>query len=160
MRNIAAIAIFIALPALICAQKKSEHPDEHYKASQNKTPIVITVNPEARVSAALADTLPEPVSCGTAADLAVRILNQSFATFRLEAQFVGDIPGGVSLDFRPAPLKGVREEFRSLRITLTNPGPTDLTVAFKAHNMSPDLGGRNRVHFVMRCVQDHELSRP
>lgn len=154
MRNIASIAVFIALPALICAQK-SEHADEHYKASQNKTPIMITINPEASVSVALAGALPQPVSCGTAADLAVRILNQSFATFRLEAQFVGDVPAGVSLDFRPAPLKGVREELRNLRITLTKPEPTDLTVAFKAHNVSPDLSGRNRVHFVMRCVQAH-----
>lgn len=154
MRNIAGIAVFIALPALICAQK-SEHPDEHYKASQNKTPIIITINPEARVSAELAGALPEPVSCGTTADLALTILNQSFATFRLEAQFVGDIPGGVSLDFRPAPLKGARKEFRNLRITLTNPDPTDLTVAFKAHNVPPDLGGRNCVHFVMRCIRAH-----
>jgi hypothetical protein len=152
VRNIAAIGLFIALAALVSAQK-SECPDEHCKASQNETPIMITINPEARVSAALAGALPQPVSCGTAADLAVRILNQSFATFRLEAQFVGDIPGGVSLDFRPAPLKGVREESRNLRITLTNPDPTDLTVAFKAHNGLPDLGGRDRVHFVMRCVQ-------
>lgn len=154
MRNIAAIIAFIALPALICGQR-SEHPDQHYLASQNKTPIIITINPEARVSAALGGALPEPVSCGTAADLTIRVLNQSFATFRLEAQFVDDVPAGVSLDFRPAPLKGVREEFRNLRITLTNPDATDLTVAFKAHNVPPDLGGRNRVHFVMRCVLAH-----
>ena len=152
MRNIAAIALFIALPALVCAQK-SEHADEHYEASHNEAPIMITINPEARVRVALGGALPQPVSCGTAANLAVRIVNQSFTTSRLEAQFVGDVPEGVSLDFRPAPLKGVREESRNLRITLTNPDPTDLTVAFKAHNGLPDLGGRDRVHFVMRCVQ-------
>jgi hypothetical protein len=28
---------------------------------------------------------------------------------------------------------------------------TDLTIAFKAHNEVPDLGGRDRVHFLMRC---------
>jgi hypothetical protein len=151
MQNIAAIAVFIALPALVCAQK-SERADQQYKASHNEAPIMITINPEARVSVALAGALPQPVSCGKAADLAVRIVNQSFATFRLEAQFADDVPAGVSLDFRPAPLKGVREEFRNLRITLTNPDPTDLTVAFKAHNELPDLGGRDRVHFVMRCV--------
>src|SRR5579864_4545476 len=116
---------------------------------------MITINPEARVRVALGGALPQPVSCGTAANLAVRIVNQSFTTSRLEAQFVDDVPEGVSLDFRPAPLKGVREESRNLRITLTNPDPTDLTVAFKAHNVPPDLGGRNRVHFVMRCVPAH-----
>ena len=154
MRNIAAIALFITLAALVSAQK-SEHAHGQYKASPNEAPIMISINPEARVSVALAGALPQPVSCGAAADLAVKIVNQSFATFRLEAQFVGDVPGGVSLDFRPAPLRGVREEFRNLRITLTNPDPTDLTVAFKAHNAPPDLGGRDRVHFVMRCVQAH-----
>lgn len=149
------MALFIGLGAFVSSAQKSEHPDEQYKASPNEAPIIIRVNPEARVSVALAGALPQPVSCGAAADLAVRILNQSFATFRLEAQFVGDVPGGVSLDFRSAPLKGVREEFRNLRITLTNPDPTDLTVAFKAHNAPPDLGGRDRVHFVMRCVPAH-----
>jgi hypothetical protein len=152
VRNIAAIAVFIALAALVCAQK-SKHADERYKASHNGAPIMITINPEARVSVALAGALPQPVSCGKAADLAVGIVNHSFATFRLEAQFVDDVPAGVSLDFRPAPLKGVREEFRNLRIILTNPDLTDLTIAFKAHNELPDLGGRDRVHFVMRCVQ-------
>jgi hypothetical protein len=152
VRNIAAIALFIGLAAVVSAQQ-SEHADKQYNAPPNEAPLIIRVNPEARVSVALAGAFPQPVSCGAATDLAVRILNQSFATFRLEAQFVGEVPAGVSLDFRPTPLKGVREEFRNLRITLTNPGPTDLTVAFKAHNTPPDLGGRDRVHFVMRCIR-------
>lgn len=157
MRGVVAIAVFISLPALICAQT-GEHAHKHdksetEKASPNEAPIKITINPEARVSVVLAGMLPRPVPCGTAAEFSLKIVNQGFVTSRLEAEFASDVPAGVSLDFRPAPLKGVREEFRSLRITLTNPNPTDLTIAFKAHNELPDLGGRDRVHFVMRCVQ-------
>ena len=42
---------------------------------------------------------------------------------------------------------------RTLHITLARPGPTDLTIAIRARNEIPDLGGRDRVHFLMRCVQ-------
>ena len=148
MRGMILGALFIALPA--CTFVKAEN-----KSNPQEPAIQITINPEARVSVALTGTLPRPVPCGTAADFSVKILNQGFITSRLEAEFVGDTPAGVTLDFHPASLKGVREEFRHLRITLTRPDPTDLTIMFKAHNEVPDLGGRDRVHFVMRCVQTH-----
>ena len=72
---------------------------------------------------------------------------------QLEAELVDDVPPGVKLDFHPVPLKGVPEELRVLRITLTQAGPVDLTIAFRAHNVVPDLGGRDRVHFLMRCLR-------
>ena len=146
MREVVVGALFIAVPALTFVKAEN-------KTVPQEAPIQITINPEARVSVALAGTLPDPVPCGTAADFSVKILNQGFVTSRLEAEFVGGTPAGVNLDFHPAPLKGVREEIRHLRITLTKPDPTDLTITFKAHNEIPDLGGRDRVHFVMHCVQ-------
>jgi hypothetical protein len=146
VRNIVLCAVFIAVPAFTLAEAQN-------KAVPQEAPIQITINPEARVSATLAGSSPDPVPCGTAADFSVRILNQGFITSQLEAEFVGDPPPGVELDFHPEPLKGVREELRHLRITLTGPDPTDLTIAFKAHNEVPDLGGRDRIHFVMHCVQ-------
>ena len=118
-------------------------------------PIKIAINPEARVSVTLAGALPAPVLCGTPAVLAVKIVNQGFVTARLEAELVGDIPPGVAIDFHPAPLQGLPEEWRTLQITLTTPGPTDLTIAFRAHQELPDLGGRDRVHFVMHCRPAH-----
>jgi hypothetical protein len=146
VRNIVVCAVFITVPAVTFVKAQ-------YKAALQEAPIQITINPEARVSVALAGSLPRPVPCGTAADFSVKILNQGFITSRLEAEFVGDTPAGVNLDFHPEPLKGVREELRHLRITLTRSGPTDLTIAFKAHNEVPDLGGRDRIHFVIHCVQ-------
>jgi hypothetical protein len=146
VRNIVVCAVFITVTAVTFVKAQ-------YKPALQEAPIQITINPEARVSVALAGSLPRPVPCGTAADFSVKILNQGFITSRLEAEFVGDTPAGVNLDFHPEPLKGVREELRHLRITLTRSGPTDLTIAFKAHNEVPDLGGRDRIHFVIHCVQ-------
>ena len=146
MRTIALCVLFIAVPAFTSVKAQD-------LAAPQEAPIQITINPEARVSVALAGSLPHPVPCGTAVDFSVKILNQGFITSRLEAEFVGDTPAGVNLDFHPEPLKGVREEFRNLLITLTRPDPADLTIAFKAHNEVRDLGGRDRIHFVMHCVQ-------
>jgi hypothetical protein len=147
------MAAVLLLPALTCADDEhhGHHKMEMEAASPNDPPLKITINPEARVSVALAGALPPSAPCGMAADLSVKIVNQGFVTAQLEAELVGDVPAGVTLDFHPEPLKGVPEELRKLRITLTKPGLTDLTIAFKAHNEIPDLGGRDRVHFLMRC---------
>jgi hypothetical protein len=146
VRNIVLCALFIAVPAFTSVKAQSS-------AAPQEAPIQITINPEARVSVVLAGSLPQPVPCGAAADFSVKILNQGFITSRLEAELIGDSPAGVNLDFHPEPLKGIREEMRHLHITLTRPDPADLTIAFKAHNEVPDLGGRDRIHFVMHCVQ-------
>lgn len=148
MRNIVLCVLFSAVAAVTLVKAQN-------KAVPQEAPIQITINPEARVSAALGGALPQPVPCGTAADFSVKILNHGFITSRLEAELVGDTPAGVSVDFHPEPLTGQREEFRHLRITLTRADPTDLTIAFKAHNEVPDLGGRDRIHFLMHCVQTH-----
>jgi len=153
--NVLAVVAVFLLPALACAED-DEHMHSHHvmeTASPSAPPIKITINPEARVSVTLAGALPPSAPCGTPADLSVKIVNQGFVTARLEAELVGDAPPGVILDFHPEPLKGVPEELRKLHITLTKPGPTDLTIAFKAHHEIPDLGGRDRIHFLMRCLQ-------
>jgi hypothetical protein len=141
------LAAALALPALTFAAGDHVHADA---ALPNDPAIKITINPEARVSVALVGALPSPFSCGTAANLPVKVVNQGFVTARLEAGLVGD-PAGVTLDFDPRPLTGISDELRMLRITLTHSGPTDITIAFKAHNGTPDLGGRDRIHFLIRC---------
>jgi len=116
-----------------------------------QAPVEITINPEARVSVSVTGSLPPSVLCGTAVVIPIEILNQGFVTSRLEAQFVDDPPAGANLEFNPEPLKGVTEEMRSMRITLAKPGSTDLTISFRAHNEPPDLGGRDRIHFLVNC---------
>jgi hypothetical protein len=152
--RLAVVAVFL-LPALARA---NDEPTQDHRAmdmgagSPNDPPIKITINPEARVSVALAGELPPPAPCGIANDLPVKIVNQGFLTAQLEAELVDNAPAGVTVDFHPAPLKGLPEEMRVLRIVVAQPGPVDLTIAFKAHNEVADLGGRDRIHFLMRCV--------
>jgi hypothetical protein len=139
----------LLLPALAIA----DHEHAHEPAAPGDPPIKITINPEARVSVTLSGAVPPPAACGTAVDLPVKIINQGFLTSRLEAEFVGNKPEGTTIDFYPEPLKGVPEELRSLRITLIKPGSFDLTLSFRTHNNAPDLGGRDRIHFLMHCLQ-------
>jgi len=154
IRTACALAALFPLSALTCAAEP-EHIHDHQgmqPSSTNEPPIKITINPEARVSVTLAGAFPPPVPCGAAADLLVKIVNNGFVTARLEAELVNTVPVGVTLELDPQPLKGVPEEVRHLRITLTKSGPTDLTVAFRAHHEIPDLGGRDRIHFLMSCL--------
>ena len=116
----------------------------------SEAPIQITINPEGRVSVTLGGDLPPPARHGTHIEFRIAIVNQGFVTSRLEAQMVGDPPASATLDFHPAPLTGVPRETRTLRITLPKAGQTDLTIAFRLHNETPDLGGRDRIHLLLR----------
>jgi hypothetical protein len=115
-----------------------------------QAPVEIKINPESRVSVSLAGPWPPPVPCSTAVSIPIEVLNLGYLTAQLEAQ-LADAPPGASLQLQSDPLKGTPEETRILKITLTNPGPSDLTISFKAHNGAPDLGGRDRIHVLMRC---------
>jgi hypothetical protein len=142
-----------AAAALIVSVTVRAQDHEHVNGPESSTdpPITVTINPEARVSVTLAGALPLPIVCGTPTELTIRIVNQGFVTSRLEAEFVGNVPAGTLLDFHPEPLTGRPEEQRRLYLTLSSPGPADLTIAFRSHNNSPDLGGRGRIHFLMNC---------
>lgn len=113
--------------------------------------IQININPEARVTASFSGAMPPPASCGTSTDLRVRIVNEAFLTAALDAELVGSVPAQVTLEFEQLPLTGAPEEFRRLRLTPARSGSTDVTVEFRARHHGPNLGGRNRVHFILRC---------
>jgi len=125
-------------------------------SAQDQTPaaINVTINPEERVSVALGPFPPQPAPQGVAFDLPVRIVNQGFATGRLEARLVGDPHPDAVIAFASDRLKGVPAETRMLRITLTSQAPTDLTIAFRLANEAPDLGGRDRIHLLLRSPPD------
>jgi hypothetical protein len=141
-----AAIFFVMLPLAAPAQ---EAPHHHGPAS---APIEITISPEARVSAvAMPAALPPRAACGTRLDLPVKIINQAFVTSHLEARLVDNVPAGVTLDFRPKALTGAAEEMRLLSLVLRDASPVDVTLAFKERNGFPDLGGRDRIHFLLRC---------
>lgn len=155
MRNAIALVAALALPLSGHADEGNHMHDHHQMMeapSSGDAPIQIRINPEARVSATLGGALPPPTTCGTPVELAVKITNQGFITAGLEARLVGDPPEGARLDFHPEPLKGMPMELRTLRLTLTKPALTDLTIAFRPHNDVGDLGGRDRIHLLMRCL--------
>lgn len=134
-----------ALVALSCTALRAASPAD--------PPIRVTINAEARVSVAIVGALPATARCGAATLVPVGVVNHGFVTARLEARLVGDIPAGASVVLEPNPLKGLPEETRILRITLERPGAADLTIAFSARNEVADLGGRDRIHFIIRGRQ-------
>ena len=157
MRDV--IGVFASL-SLVCVRAFAAqsadmgHAQHHHAMSEmpvHRAPIEISINPEARVSVALGAPMPAHNVCGGPITLPVRIINDSFITASLEARLVGNVPSGVKVNFNPAPLTGQSEERRQITITLAEPGTKDLTISFKAHNDIPDLGGRDRVHFLMKC---------
>lgn len=131
-----------------------EHAHHHAEADKpTDAPIKITINPEARVSVIRAGELPPAAVCGQAMELSVKIVNQGFVTAPLEATLVDSIPAGVRVEFSAKPLTGMREEHRVLLVTLEKPEYLDITVAFRAKNDIPDLGGRDRIHLLLRCEE-------
>ncbi|SDF21027.1 hypothetical protein SAMN05444167_1720 [Terriglobus roseus] len=115
-------------------------------------PITITINPESRVSVVLSGSLPVQERCGVLTALPIKVINQSFATVRLEASLINNSSSsGVTIEFHPEPLRGIPEEFRSLGIRLAQSGPVDITISFGAQHVAHDLGGRDQIHFVMHC---------
>lgn len=148
--DVVAAAACVSLLSTMARAEEERHLHDHRQSSD--APITITINPEARVSVVLSGALPASVACGKATAIPVMVVNHGFLTSTLEADLVGYVPTGVKIAFHGQPLKGAPEELRELRITLTEPGATDITVAFKAHHGSPDLGGRDRIHFLMRCT--------
>ena len=157
MRSLTRVAIVVAAAAvglgLVYAGQRL-HLDSHRvenRLSRGQSPIEIRINPEARVSASVTGAWPTAVSCGAPVEIPVEITNQGYVTARLEARLMNDPVTDATLDFHPEPLTGAPQETRMLRITLTKPGPTDLTIAFRSHNEVPDLGARDRIHILMHC---------
>ena len=152
------ITLFL-LCSSISAQSAEQMPDHHKLAGDpvrpDQAPIAVTINPEARVSVVwVGDVLP-PVPCRRPVNLRVRIVNRGFVTSRLKVESVGEVRDNIKVDFESSPLQGIPEEVRNLRIILTKPDPTDVTLAFKLLNETPDLGGRDRIHFLMHCLETH-----
>jgi hypothetical protein len=149
-RLLPALVALFALPVAAVAGDGPPPSERCSPAQAEGCPIVVTINPEGRVSAMIMGALPPPAAYGVPVDLTVAVVNQGFSTGRLEARLVGSPAPAATLDFRPQPLKGVPFEKRLMRITLTGGAPADLTIAFSLRNESPDLGGRDRIHILLR----------
>jgi hypothetical protein len=149
-RLLPALAALLVLPLPGFAGDGPPPSERCSPAQAEGCPIVVTINPEGRVSAMIMGALPPTVACGVPVELTVAVINQGFSTGKLEARLVGNPAAAATLDFHPDALKGAPLEKRSMKITLTGAAPTDLTIAFSLRNESPDLGGRDRIHMLLR----------
>lgn len=143
---------FIVLSLFQSWAVRAQEAHHHHDSGTAPAPIEITISPEARVSALVTPSaLPPRAACGSRLDLPVKIINQAFDTSVLEARLADNVPPGVTLDFRPAPLTGAAEEMRQLTLVLRDASPVDITLAFTERKGIADLGGRDRIHFILSC---------
>lgn len=112
--------------------------------------ITVTINPEVRVSAAISRaSLPE-LSEGDRLMVPITIVNQAFATLELEAVLLEPRSSDVRLEFPVERLTGRAREQRVMTLTVGGSGPVDVTVGFRLVSEKPDLGGRDRIHFLVQ----------
>jgi hypothetical protein len=78
-------------------------------------------------------------------EIPVKTVDHGFVTAPLEASLVEQLPPGVRVELLPELLKRIADERRTLRVTLTKAGPTEIAVSFRARNDIPHLGGRDCV---------------
>ncbi|HZZ18054.1 MAG TPA: hypothetical protein VFE25_01735 [Opitutaceae bacterium] len=114
--------------------------------------LVVTINPEGRVSVVSKGELPATAPRGVPFAIEVEIVNQGFITGQLEAGLAGNAPAGASLGMDRIPLKGTPRESRTLLVTLGRAGTADLTIVFRIRHGIPDFGGLDRIHMLFRGV--------
>lgn len=144
--------VLFALAGATGQARAEGHVDRHGLGSAGDAQIVVTINPEARVSAIIGAPMPPPPKCGEPIELKVGIVNQGFVTAPLRAAIIGDIKGRVALHLEATKLNGAAEDTRLLHLIPLSSSATDVTVGFSIDNNIGDLGGRDRVYLLLRCV--------
>lgn len=145
------LPIVFVSPALASSQPH-DHGQKHAQAIVANADIVVTINPEIRVSAVLAAPVPALLrKCGNSAEFKVRVVNQGFTTARLRAAVVGEGKDRVTLHMDATKLSGKPEDLRLLHLTPFSAGATDVTIAFTIDNNFGDPGGGDQVHLLLRC---------
>jgi diadenosine tetraphosphatase ApaH/serine/threonine PP2A family protein phosphatase len=147
MKRLALLLAFGTAAALA-----EDHSHHHSAPPPGNAQLVVTINPEARVSVVLGAPLPPPPPCGTATELKVEVINNGFVTAPLKAEIVGDDTRFVALHMDSAKLSGTPQDSRVLHLTPRGLDLADVTIAFSIENNIGDLGGRDRVHLLVRCI--------
>jgi hypothetical protein len=128
-----------------------DHAHHHGAPPPGDAPLVVTINPEARVSVVIGAPMPPPPPCGTATELKVKVINHGFVTAPLKAEIVGDGNQSVELHMDSTKLSGEPEDSRVLHLTALGPDLADVTIAFSIDTNIGDLGGRDRAHVLVSC---------
>lgn len=127
------------------------HEHRHDEEQNPPRGIVVTINPEARVSVTGHGLTYRSLPCHKPIDLPVKIINLGFVTAPLRVRLVDSVPGVSSATLLGNGLTGVREEHRVLRLSVEGTGFVDVTIAFSAQHDIEDLDGRSRVHLLLEC---------
>lgn len=146
--------VLLSAAMLARAQDQGHLQDHHagQASTSDDAAIKITINPEARISVALGTRLPPPVACLHSMELPVLIVNRGYVTTPLDATLVAPLNEGVALEFSSAPLRGIPDERRVLRVSLAKRQPLFVTISFRIKNNFGDAGGNDRIHLLLRCI--------
>lgn len=128
-----------------------KHGHDHGSAASYNADIVVTINPEARVSVAV-HTPRVRARCGTTVSLRLKVINQGYVTAPLNATAIGTGARHVAVDLSSARLTGRGEESRELRLRPVGGLPADVTIAFNISQEIGDLSGRDRVNLFVTCT--------
>lgn len=112
--------------------------------------LQITINPEARVSVVRGGRIPSAI-CGQPLEIPIVIQNDGFVTAPLGVALVDPAGAFIGVELIGGAPSGAAQQQRMLRLIGIEKRPTDITIAFRLRKDFPDIGGRDRVHFLTWC---------
>jgi hypothetical protein len=112
--------------------------------------IVVTINPEARVSAVRIGRSLRLTNIETSILVPVLIINKGRVTAPLRAILLRPERDLVDVSMVSQALSGAPNEKRELEIRLAVSGPLDVAIAFEISPEGGDLAGRDRIHVYVR----------
>jgi hypothetical protein len=122
----------------------------HHSAPEVTAPILVTINPEARVTAE-ATAAPVPrAAVGEWVETPVAILNEGFVTGDLTIEATP--PAGLELDLPSTLLTGEHLQFAAFRYRLVGSNPVDVSLRFWALGALGGLADKNTLSLLLRAA--------
>jgi len=114
--------------------------------------LALVVNPEARVYATVEQFAVHGTTIGAPVELDVAVINSGFVTAAIQVDLVGPVDGSIEIEGDRSALTGAPQERRTLRLIPHAEGWIDVTLVFAFPGEPADLGGRDRVHLLVRSA--------
>jgi hypothetical protein len=146
-RNLAALEkAGLSLPSEATQALKKRDIDALHDALAGQVFLSVTINPEGRVKVARGKSVPR-LRQGIPALALIKVENLSGATQLLEARgaYTGAKAGPFQIQVLSGELKGLPVEYRLARVTCSQAGKRELTIAFQAGQGTQDIGFRGEV---------------
>lgn len=114
--------------------------------------IIVTINPEARVSVIRVGPSLRAPRDGGPIRVPVRVINKGLVTAPLRAVLLRPGHESVEVSLAGGPLGGAPQESLELELRAIGGDPLDVTIAFEISAEGGDLAGRDRVHLLLRSA--------